>query len=152
MSCRLLLSLLATLTLAFAPAPFPRMDRGRPDPQKVDRLYPTLGGMWQASEANAPLDYLWLHKGEKARPRKGESPWRLSFYFQGKQRERYDDAPARLEAEGAALKITLRPTGRRGQPGTRVLRIRKAGDRLLVRVNDGAFKGTYLLKRAPSKH
>src|SRR5262245_32218628 len=138
----LLLLLAGLLSLAFAPAPFPRTSRDRPDPEKVERLYATLGGTWR-TESDAPLDYLWLHRGEKAPENdQGGSPWRLALAFDANPRERFTGAPARIEADGDALKITLPPPEKGEDRGTRSLRICRVGDRLLVRVIGGRFEGT----------
>jgi hypothetical protein len=108
--------------------------------------------MWQAADEKSPLVSLWLHRREKAAdPRPDGSPWGVILVFADRG-ERYEGAPAKVEADSTGLKIVLAPPGKREKRGAGTLRISKAGERLKVRVIGGKFQGTYWLDKARAKH
>jgi hypothetical protein len=122
-------------------------------PQKApEELYAALKGPWRADDEKSPLQGVWLHRNEKAPvPPPGASPWGVIVDFARGSPEGYRGEPEKVEADGDGLKVTLPKAGKDEKRGTRVLRIRRDGDKLEVRVTGGCCEGTYELKRVASK-
>jgi len=142
-------TLLAGILLS---APAGRGDVTKKPPKSPEELYAALKGPWRAAAEESPLAGFWLHRNEKAPvPPVGASPWGVILDFRPGSPEGYRGPPAKVEADGDGLKITLPPAGKDEKRGTRALHVRRNGDTLEVRVTGGRFEGTYELRRVPSK-
>lgn len=127
-----------------------------PDPnpkgKSAEELYAILRGPWRPVDETCALSQLWLHRHEKATVDSANgSPWRLILRFSDRGSEGFEGTPEKVEIDSDWLRITLPPAAKGEKRETESVRLRKAGDKLEVRIVGGKFAGTHKLDRVPSK-